>query len=275
MDIIIDLHRLENETDFEWKLRCCLAKKRKETDMDWIEIRDMLGLNITPDQLRKQAVGYEEYDNYIHGYQGVATTILSVSDLHYPFAKPLDVFREFSGKIDILQLNGDLVDCMALSRFSKLYRVSPLEEMIGARQYIIDLIEMIKPKKVLVNHGNHELRLGSYLAKNLDNELQELMPETALDYIFIDGFTHYDRKTKAKVKYSPLCDVFDDIEIKYTGISLAPISDNLFTFSLNIDFNFKSTILIPCLQSLSFLKVIDSIYLEMNSCFSSLVFISH
>lgn len=46
--------------------------------MDWIEIRDMLGLTITPDQLRKQAVGYEEYDDYIHGFSGVATTILSM-----------------------------------------------------------------------------------------------------------------------------------------------------------------------------------------------------
>ena len=108
--------------------------------MDWIEIRDMLGLSITPDQLRKQAVGYEEYDNYINGYEGVATTILSVSDLHYPFAKPLDTFSDFYGKVDVLQLNGDLIDCMALSRFSKSYRVSPLEEMIGARQYIICLL---------------------------------------------------------------------------------------------------------------------------------------
>ena len=141
--------------------------------MDWVEIRDMLGLDISPDQLRKQAVGYEEYDNYINGYAGVATTILSISDLHYPFAKPLETFREFSGKIDVLQLNGDLIDCMALSRFSKVYRVSPLEEMIGVRQYIIDLIEMIKPKRVLVNHGNHESRLGVYLAENLDNELQK------------------------------------------------------------------------------------------------------
>ena len=74
---------------------------------------------------------------------------------------------------------------------------------------------MVKPKKVLVNHGNHELRLGVYLAKNLDNELQELMPETALDYIFVDGFTHYDRRTKAKIKYAPLCDVFDDIDISH------------------------------------------------------------
>ena len=59
-----------------WQIRCCLAKRRKETDMDWVEIRDMLGLDISSDQLRKQAVGYEEYDNYINGYAGVATTIL-------------------------------------------------------------------------------------------------------------------------------------------------------------------------------------------------------
>ena len=225
---MVNFNRLDNESFFEWKLRLCKAKINKEIDLDWQEIVEILGLDISADHLRKTAYGMLEYDEYIKGYQGVATTILSISDLHYPFAKPLDIFSEFSGKIDILQLNGDLVDCMALSRFSKSYRVSPLEEMIGARQYIIDLIEMIKPKKVLVNHGNHELRLGSYLAKNLDNELQELMPETALDYIFIDGFTHYDRKTKAKVKYSPLCDVFDGIEIKYTGTWYSQYKDILF-----------------------------------------------
>ena len=211
-----------------WKIRSCLAKKRKETDMDWSEIRDMLGLDITPDQLRKVAVGYEEYDDYINGSGGVATTILSISDLHYPFAKPLETFKEHAGRVDILQLNGDILDCMQLSRFSKVYRVSPIDEIIEGRQYIIDLIEMIRPKKVLVNHGNHELRLGAYLAKNLDNELQELLPETAFDYIFTDGFTHYDRKTKAKIKYAPLCDVFDDIEIEYTGTWYSQYKDILF-----------------------------------------------
>ena len=91
MNNITDLYRLENESHTAWKIRCCLAKKRKETDMDWIEIRDMLGLDITPDQLRKQAVGYEEYDNYINGFDGVATTILSVSDLHVPFQLPIEI----------------------------------------------------------------------------------------------------------------------------------------------------------------------------------------
>ena len=82
---ITDLNRLENEDALAWQIRCCLAKKRKETDMDWVEIRDMLELDITPDQLRKQAVGIELYDQYIHGFGGVATTILSISDLHVPF----------------------------------------------------------------------------------------------------------------------------------------------------------------------------------------------
>ena len=234
---ILSLDKQPNENNFEWKLRLCKAKINKEIDLDWQEIVDMLGLDVHPDHLRKTAYGLIEYDEYIHGFGGVATTILSISDLHYPFAKPLETFREYAGKIDVLQLNGDILDCMQLSRFSKSYRVSPIDEIIEGRQYIIDMIEMIKPKKVLVNHGNHELRLGSFLCKNLDNELQELMPETAFDYIFTDGFTHYNRKTKAKVKYAPLCEVFDDIEIEYTGTWYSQYKDILFchpkTFASN------------------------------------------
>ena len=66
--------------------------------MDWIEIRDMLGLNITPDQLRKISVGYAEYDDYLNGNSGVATTILSISDLHIPFQKPLETFEKYAWK---------------------------------------------------------------------------------------------------------------------------------------------------------------------------------
>ena len=212
---MVDLHRLEGETSFEWKLRCCLAKRRKQTDMDWIEIRDMLGFDITPDQLRKQAVGYEEYDNYIHGFDGVATTILSVSDLHVPFQLPIDLLGEYSNRIDILQINGDVVDCQALSKFPKLYRISPMEEIIQGRQYLIDLIEFLNPKKVVCNYGNHDKRLASYFAKNLDSDILELLPDTSLELIFQDGFRHYDKRSKSKVAYEPLCDVFPDIEIEY------------------------------------------------------------
>lgn len=211
-----------------WQIRCCLAKRRKETDMDWIEIRDMLGLEITPDQLRKQAVGIELYDDYIHNNPMIDNRILSISDVHFPFNKPLDIFKDYIGKVDTLQLNGDILDCYSISKYSKSYRISPIEEMIGARQFIIDLIEMLTPRKIVINYGNHEIRLGAFLAKNLDNELQELMPETAFDYIFIDGFTHYDRKAKTKVKYEALVDVFDDIEFEYDGKWFSCIGDSIF-----------------------------------------------
>lgn len=212
---ITELHRLEGESNFEWKLRCCLAKRRKQTDMDWIEIRDMLGLTITPDQLRKQAVGYEEYDDYIHGFSGVATTILSISDLHVPFQLPKELLSEYVNRVDILQINGDVVDCQALSKFSKQYRISPMEEMIQGRQYLIDLIEYIKPKKVVCNYGNHDKRFATYFAKNLDTDILELLPDTSLELIFVDGFRHYDKRSKSKVWYEPLCNVFDDVEIEY------------------------------------------------------------
>lgn len=228
MEIITDLHRLDGEDRLAWEIRCCLAKRKGETNLKWKDIKELLGLKISTCQLRKQAVGIEMHDKYIKGADRVASTILSISDLHYPFAKPLETFKDYAGRIDVLQLNGDILDCMQLSRFSKSYRVSPIDELINGRQYIIDLIEMIRPKKVLVNHGNHELRLGAYLCKNLDNELQELMPETAFDYIFTDGFTHYNRKTKAKIKYAPLCEVFEDIDIEYTGTWYSQYKDILF-----------------------------------------------
>lgn len=209
------MQRLDGEDLTGWEIRCCLAKKRGNTDMDWAEIRDILGLEITPDQLRKQAVGYEKYDNYIHGYGGVATTIMSVSDLHVPYQLPLSTFSDYVGKINILQINGDVVDCQALSKFPKQYRISPMEEMISGRQYLIDLIEYIKPRKVICNYGNHDKRFANYLAKNLDSDLLELLPDTSLELIFNDGFRHYDKKSKSKIWYEPLSKVIDDIEIEF------------------------------------------------------------
>ena len=55
--------------------------------------------------------------------RGVATRILSISDLHYPFAKPIQTFSKYVGRVDILQLNGDIFDCQSISKFSKAYRI--------------------------------------------------------------------------------------------------------------------------------------------------------
>ena len=216
---ITDLHRLENENFTAWKIRCCLAKKRKETDMDWVEIRDMLGLDITPDQLRKVAVGYEEYDNYINGFDAVATSILSISDLHVPFQLDFTLLEKYRN-VDVLQINGDVVDCQALSRFSKQYRISPIGEMIQGRQYLIDLIKYINPKKVVCNYGNHDVRFANYFSKNIDTDILQLQPNTSLELIFEDGFRNYDKINRTKTWYEPLIDVFEG-----TGIDIQFVDD--------------------------------------------------
>ena len=224
----MDIERQNNETQFEWKLRLCLAKRRKEIDLDWAEIVNLLKLDITPDQLRKQAVGYHEYDDYIKGFDGVYTKILSISDLHIPFQLPIDSLYEFVGRINILQINGDIVDNVSCSKFPKLYRSSPVEELIIAREYLISLIDYLRPQKIVINDGNHDIRLGTYLASKLDNDIQELMPMTSLDYLIEDGFTHYDRKSGVKTKYDPLKDVLKNIEIEYTHVWYSQIGDIIF-----------------------------------------------
>lgn len=243
MDDINNLHRLDGESDFEWKLRCCLAKKRRETDMDWVEIRDMLGLSITPDQLRKQAVGYEEYDNYINGYNGVATTILSISDLHVPFQLNYEVLEKYRNNMDILQINGDVIDCQALSKFQKQYRISPMEEMIQGRQYLIDLIKYINPKKVICNYGNHDIRFANYFAKNIDTDILQLQPNTSLELIFEDGFRNYDKLNRTKTWYEPVTSVFEDtgIEVKFVDNWKVKIGKTWFVHPLAYRSNILAT----------------------------------
>ena len=154
-------------------------------DMDWSEIAKLTNIDYSSDNMRKVGYGIKILADLIAQEENdVHKRILSISDLHVPFQLPVTKFEKYIGKVDILQLNGDLVDMQSISKFPKAYRVSPMEEIIMCRQYLIELIDYIKPKKVIANYGNHELRLGQYFAKKLDNELQELMPETALDLIF-------------------------------------------------------------------------------------------
>lgn len=218
---MLDIHRLPDEEYLDYFVR--IFENKNIYGLTCNDIAELLnketGQSYTESAYRKEYAAFNRGRLYERGKveQGVATRILSISDLHYPFAKPIDTFADYVGRVDVLQLNGDILDCAALSKFPKTYRTSPVEEMIGARQYLIDLIEYIQPKKVIATYGNHDIRLASYLSKHLDNEIQELMPETALEYIFVDGFLHYDRRTRTKIRYEPLCDVFDDIEIEYTG----------------------------------------------------------
>jgi predicted phosphodiesterase len=194
----------------------------------------------------KAGIRYEQ--NRIN--KGVSTKVLSLSDIHVPFHLPISIFKDYINSVDILQINGDVGDCQGISRFPKTYRVSPMEELIETRQYLIELIEYIKPKKVIVNYGNHDIRFQSYFAKHLDTDLLELMPSTSLELILVDGFKHYSKRLRTKIWYEPLCDVFRNIEITYTDNWFCQIGSVVFCHP----FTFKSGIMKTAESAMTYFK---------------------
>ena len=144
------------------------------------------------------------------------TRILCISDMHIPFNRDIEEFFKYKGKVDTLVLNGDIIDNYSMSNFTKMYRLSLVEELIQARELLIELIEEIKPKKVTVVTGNHEIRLGKKIADKIGSDLLDLMPRDALAFLFDTGFNYYDRIKKCKTVYTPI-DEEVDCEVNYVG----------------------------------------------------------
>ena len=144
------------------------------------------------------------------------TRILCISDMHIPFNRDIKEFFKYKGKVDTLVLNGDILDNYSMSSFTKMYRLSLVEELIRARELLIELIEEIQPKKVTVVTGNHEIRLGKKIADKIGSDLLDLMPRDALAFLFDTGFNYYDRIKKCKTVYTPI-DEEVDCEVNYVG----------------------------------------------------------
>ena len=144
------------------------------------------------------------------------TRILCISDMHIPFNRDIKEFFKYKGKVDTLVLNGDIIDNYPMSSFTKMYRLSLVEELIRARELLIELIEEIKPKKVTVVTGNNEIRLGKKIADKIGSDLLDLMPRDALAFLFDTGFNYYDRIKKCKTVYTPI-DEEVDCEVNYVG----------------------------------------------------------
>lgn len=215
-----------------------LFENKSSYNLNCEEIADILnfynGHSYGESAYRKYWKAFNEGRQYERGYTGrnPHARILSISDLHIPFQKPVEVFGKYACKVDILQINGDILDCAAISKFSKTYRTSVVQEIIEARQYLIDLIDFIKPTEIVVTYGNHDIRLENYLAKNLDSDIIELMPRTPLDFILFDGITHYDKQSRATMKYDPLAKVFPSVKITYDDNWWCQIGQTVFCHPL-------------------------------------------
>lgn len=223
----MELNRLSNETEFEHKLRLVRAKHNHDIDLDWSEIVDILGVDMHPDELRKRSYGMLEYDEYLHSNAGVKERILCISDAHVPFNLPVNIFSGYAGTVDTIVFNGDILDCMSCSTYPKQFRLGMDEELVAGRQYIIDVVNLIKPSKIVITVGNHELRLGRYLTDKLNEDVISIMPTNPLDQIIDLGFITRDARNKTCTHYEPLRNVLD-VEIIYDGSYYQKVGNVLF-----------------------------------------------
>lgn len=229
MVVVIKLDVCENESLEEYKFR--LFSKKKEFGLTWKDISDLIyvayGKKVSSSYLRHEYYGankkvqLDELD--------VGTRILSISDLHCPFNLPISVLNEYKNKVDILQINGDVSDSQSVSKFRKKFRKSYVDEMVETRKVIINIIELIQPKKVVINYGNHDERIGNYLADKIDTDVLELLPQTNLDYIIDTGFYRYNHEDKSKIFYEPIKNIFENIEVVYTNNWFCQIGSCIFS----------------------------------------------
>ena len=175
---------------------------------------EIFNKRISEDESRKRIYGLRDLMELKD--EKVNDRILCLSDFHVPFQLPVETFSSYVGITDTLVLNGDIVDCTSISKFPKMYRSDLTEDMIEARQYIIDLVEFIKPKRVFVLDGNHCTRLGSYLAKKVDYDVANLLPNSVNELICNDGFYRINKKTRTKEYFTPLSDVMIDMGVYFT-----------------------------------------------------------
>lgn len=210
------LNTYKNENIEDYKIR--LFKNKDE--LTWNEIKNMISDNysnyIPSDNIRKEYYFWKRRYELEGNKERNNTRILTISDCHVPFHLSVDEYIEFKECVDILVLNGDIMDCHSLSKFTKLYRKPLIEEMVVARDFIIELIEMIKPKKVIVNYGNHESRLSYKVANDLGVDIMELMPKSTLEFVISTGFTHYNHDENTNIFYKPVKDCVE-CEVEYTN----------------------------------------------------------
>lgn len=232
------VNRWNGEPWEDYFIRLC--ENKDKYNLTYNEIASLLnaenGKSYGESAYRKRFVDFNRGRIYErqHSSEYVAQRVLAVSDFHVPYHLPVSTFSQYAENVDVLVVNGDVMDCQSISLFPKKYRINMIDEMIQARQYLMDLIDLIRPRKVIITKGNHEHRLLRYLSDRLNEDLMNLMPDSPMDLIVNDGFKNNDRYKRTEVYYSPLRDIYDEqgIVVEYSGDWYCRVGNVIFAHPL-------------------------------------------
>jgi predicted phosphodiesterase len=97
--------------------------------------------------------------------------IVVASDAHFPHGddKVILLFERFlkDYKPDVLVFNGDLLDCETISKFDSVPGGSLKEELFMCKEFLSDIRRILPNTEIHYILGNHEMRLRSYLIRNI------------------------------------------------------------------------------------------------------------
>lgn len=181
----LDLSRKINETDFEWELRLCLAKKHGELDADWSEIVEALGLDITPDQLRKQSVGYTKVWDYLQNRKSEPTAVddkltelrkerikLQTANLERSRLDRADARKEM-----YYEYIGEQVQALPWPDFQPLYHSTD-----SRMEYVLAIADMHYGAKFVSMNNEYSTQIAQ-------ERLQDLLGQT-IDFVRRNKLTH-------------------------------------------------------------------------------------
>lgn len=99
--------------------------------------------------------------------------MLAMMDIHLPFHDKQALITAIDeGKkrnVDVVLLNGDIIDCVSLSRFNKSgFDRSFKDELDLARGFLKWVREQFPRAEIIYKEGNHEKRMEDYIRRNAD-----------------------------------------------------------------------------------------------------------
>lgn len=113
--------------------------------------------------------------------------VLLLSDIHLPFhdKSSLELAVNFDKDIDTILLNGDILDCYALSKFERDPRRRLFKDELDiGKKFLSYLRNKFKKSRIIFKFGNHEERFQRYIYYNAPElfGINEIYLENLLEF---------------------------------------------------------------------------------------------
>lgn len=184
-----------------------LKKINNEINLSWKKIGELF--NLEGEQARQIVKSYRYQNKEVKGkYEKGKLKFLILSDLHVPDHDEETILKVITENkyVDVIILNGDIIDCKAVSSFND-QDISILDSELLQAYWLLKKIRAITSAKIILVKGNHEQRVNREYAKKAKT-LGTALVETEILYKLANGFKITFGECGETLEYKPLKNVY-------------------------------------------------------------------